>query len=378
MSREADIALRQLLQQHFLINHQQPHSSRVLSRIAFVIQALDDLDKIRGFIDTTDISAEKATQAFGRLIAGLLAIIFEAADGAGDPAVSRALIALLNFMQGKEYAGQERAWAAIGLAEGKIQQSMKERLQDLTRAQERTFSLFEQFADTTYLESWHQIEQQAFTANLESLRKIMQDIDDKETLSPEISEVWYDLATQRIDAMHALELELCTNLLKVCKQQQEKVERHLLEQKDMLAKITQEEAAVIAQDSLMLLNMKTPVVGWGAGASLSSDHVSDSTATQTPASTEDSAAARSVYDLLSEQAHHLEQTRRELEETRRALSERKLLEKAKAMLMKSLNISEDVAYRKIQQRAMDSNLRLGEVSEIIISTLNTTLNKPRK
>ena len=37
-------------------------------------------------------------------------IIFEAADIASDPTITRLLVALFNFMQAKEYAGQERAW----------------------------------------------------------------------------------------------------------------------------------------------------------------------------------------------------------------------------------------------------------------------------
>ena len=49
------------------------------------------------------------------MIALLLAVGFEAADTAADPETSRALIALVNFAQGKEYAGQERATAGAAL-----------------------------------------------------------------------------------------------------------------------------------------------------------------------------------------------------------------------------------------------------------------------
>ena len=50
-----------------------------------------DLDALRQAIDTFHISPDAATQAFNHLISGLLAIVFEAADTAVDPDITRAL-----------------------------------------------------------------------------------------------------------------------------------------------------------------------------------------------------------------------------------------------------------------------------------------------
>ena len=63
-------------------------------------------------------TAGEATQHFSRVIAALLALVFEAADVAAEPAVSRLLVALFNLMQGKELAGQERASGAAAFAAG--------------------------------------------------------------------------------------------------------------------------------------------------------------------------------------------------------------------------------------------------------------------
>ena len=79
-------------------------------------------------------------------MAGLLTVIFEAADIASDPTITRTLVALFNFMQGKEYAGQERAWGAIGFAETHFDKRLCEKLCTLQQAQLHHFSVFQEFA----------------------------------------------------------------------------------------------------------------------------------------------------------------------------------------------------------------------------------------
>lgn len=58
---------------------------------------------------------------------------------------------------------------------------------------------------------------------------------------------------------------------------------------------------------------------------------------------------------------------KELEQTRNALSERKNIEKAKGIIMKNKELSEDQAYNAIRKLAMNRNKRIGEIAEQIIS-----------
>ncbi|OGF57964.1 MAG: hypothetical protein A2497_02385 [Candidatus Firestonebacteria bacterium RifOxyC12_full_39_7] len=48
------------------------------------------------------------------------------------------------------------------------------------------------------------------------------------------------------------------------------------------------------------------------------------------------------------------------------LAERKLVEKAKSLLIKKLGMSEEDAYKKIQRRSMDSRKSMKDVAEAII------------
>ncbi|MGH6734996.1 MAG: ANTAR domain-containing response regulator [Methyloceanibacter sp.] len=60
--------------------------------------------------------------------------------------------------------------------------------------------------------------------------------------------------------------------------------------------------------------------------------------------------------------------RTELEETKSALKERKVIEKAKGILMKSRGLSEEEAYTLLRKTAMDQGKRLVDVAEGLVST----------
>jgi len=57
----------------------------------------------------------------------------------------------------------------------------------------------------------------------------------------------------------------------------------------------------------------------------------------------------------------------ELDETRTKLSERKLIERAKGILMKEKRISEEDAYRMLRKLAMDKNVTVGAIAEQVIT-----------
>jgi hypothetical protein len=352
---QADQELRAMLRQHYLEDRLTEASPRLLSSAAFVLQGLDELALLRGRVERLGIEPAKMTRAFSRLIAGLLSVIFEAADSAGEPAVSRALVALLNFMQGKEYAGQERAWAAIGFAGGSFDDELRERLENLKIAQDRSFEIFTRFAGEAQKGQWSEIAGSENTREVERLRTVIGRLSRPEQVSSRLSEIWYELATRRIDAMHSLEMQLTESLLRLSGGGIEQARQKLREHQGRLATLSLVPAGEASLP--LLLDFDTPIAFW-LGAAGAESAVYD-VRNEAP-------AAKSVYDLLREQAEHLKRIGEDLNEARRVLAERKLVEQAKGLLMKNLGLSEDMAYRKIQQEAMNSNRSLSQVSETLI------------
>jgi len=56
----------------------------------------------------------------------------------------------------------------------------------------------------------------------------------------------------------------------------------------------------------------------------------------------------------------------EIERLRQQLAERKVVERAKGILMKTRGLDEETAYALMRKSAMDRNLRIGEVAQQLI------------
>ena len=65
--------------------------------------------------------------------------------------------------------------------------------------------------------------------------------------------------------------------------------------------------------------------------------------------------------------------RDELNETKRALEERKLIDRAKGLLMKARGLSEDDAYGLLRKTAMDQGLKITDVARALVTSADLLL-----
>ena len=73
-----------------------------------------------------------------------------------------------------------------------------------------------------------------------------------------------------------------------------------------------------------------------------------------------------VLDVALARFQHEEALRRELADARTQLSERKLIDRAKGLLMSRQKLTEDEAYARLRKTAMDRGLRVAEVAQRLI------------
>lgn len=76
---------------------------------------------------------------------------------------------------------------------------------------------------------------------------------------------------------------------------------------------------------------------------------------------------RTILDVAIHRFREYQSLKSELEQTRMQLNERKLIERAKGILMKKRQLSEDEAYQSLRKMAMDRNLKLSELARSIIA-----------
>lgn len=75
---------------------------------------------------------------------------------------------------------------------------------------------------------------------------------------------------------------------------------------------------------------------------------------------------RAIIDVAVAQFEDFQRLREALAEAKLKLAERKLVERAKGLLMKSRSLDEETAYALLRKFAMDRKLRLGEVAQQLI------------
>lgn len=73
-----------------------------------------------------------------------------------------------------------------------------------------------------------------------------------------------------------------------------------------------------------------------------------------------------VLDVAFARFQHEEHLRRELADAKTQLSERKLIDRAKGLLMQRQGLSEEEAYAKLRKTAMDRGLRVAEIAQRLI------------
>lgn len=84
---------------------------------------------------------------------------------------------------------------------------------------------------------------------------------------------------------------------------------------------------------------------------------------------------RAAIDIAVAQFSAFNELREQLDDTRRQLEERKLVEKAKGLLMSVHGVGEEEAFSTLRKLAMDKNRTLGETARDVIAILDKT--RPR-
>jgi hypothetical protein len=310
-----------------------PNGARLFSRIAVVLHGLESLADLRRRVADLAFSAQEASAAYTRLIAHLLAVVFEAADSAGDPEISRALVAMFNFMQGKEFAGQERAFGSAVFASGRVDTAMRHHWQHLIDLQQGCFQLFLDFSDPAVLAVDHASRDPAVMAAIERLRRIGCFPSPQKELDPTLSEAWYQACTERLDAMRTVEDVLALTLRRVCTRQVEQARADLRDQQARLDDLLKQEGDLPATLSKRY------------GPNLE----------------------RSIVAMVQDQSKRLQAVSNELDSVKAALNDRKLVERAKGLLMAHRQLTEDEAHKVLRTMAMNQNRRLVDVAQAILT-----------
>ncbi|TWO68617.1 ANTAR domain-containing protein [Caenimonas sedimenti] len=322
--------------------HSVRNGARLFSRVAGVLHSLDGLAGVRRSIAAQSVTPKEATTAMVRVISGLLGVVFEAADSATDPEISRSLVALFNFMQGKEFAGQERAFGCAIFAAGRPDAGGVQQWQHLIDSQQACFQVFADFADFQVLEADRASVDLRGLAELERLRRIGFTQADGGRSDGGLAQVWYDCCTRRIDTMRRVEEIQAEYLRALCETKIAQARTELRDQRAMLEALAAQPPAVAGE---------APMYG--------------------------PQLERSILGMVQDQARRLQAMSDELDTVRASLNERKVVERAKGLLMAAQHLTEAEAYKALRQMAMNQNRRVVDVAENVLAMADVLPSRAR-
>lgn len=322
--------------------------TRLFNGIAHALLRLDGLPGFRARIGARQVTAQEAGNAFTALIGSLLAVVFEAADSALDAGVTRTLAALLNFMQGKELSGQERAYGVMGYMDGYFTEARKSRMREYAEGQRRCFLTFEQYGPESALSCWAQVRQHE--ERIARMRLMVQQTSDTQPVDSGLAELWFDLCTERIDAMREVESLLAGALALQCRTRIAEVRKELHNHRLLLNRFTDTEHAADGPPP-MLFNVQGRILDTPAPDGVGTD------------------MERSILDVMREQTLRMQRANDALLQARGVLDERRRIEQAKWALVSHYGLSEQAAHDRLQRAAMDHGLSMSAIAGQVLDEL---------
>ncbi len=76
---------------------------------------------------------------------------------------------------------------------------------------------------------------------------------------------------------------------------------------------------------------------------------------------------KAVLDMAVSRFHAFNELRDELDRAKQALNERKVIDRAKGILMKQRGLNEEAAYGLLRKAAMNENKRVVEIAQAVVT-----------
>jgi len=289
-------------------------SGALSERVANALQSLEQLPALREAITACALPADVAMERYSRTLRNLLSIVPQLNDSIDDPQIAGRFVALYSLMQGKELVGQERALGAIGFTQGYFSDEMRQTLVDRIDGQQACFDVFLSLTPASLHDHFTLSVPGAETEQLRRLACTRQPAADKGVLALH----WFSLQTERLEHLRALEEMQIADLMLAVETLIGRADDALPEEPSM-----EEPLALYPQKPLL--------------------------------------------PLVRQQAREIEQLSRQLASMRDTLEERKVIDKAKSVLMTHQQMSEEQAWCQLRKMAMDKNQRMVDIARALLT-----------
>ena len=302
--------------------------SAVCERIGGALLSLETLPALRDGVIQQTVTAPQAMEHYSRMLRHLLSIVPQLNDSIDDPQIAGRFVALYSLMQGKELAGQERALGAIGFTQGFFDDVT---LVDRIDGQQACFEIFlsHSSADVQTTFSMH-CQPDRETEQLRRVACTRQPAADNGLTAL----AWFALQTARLEHLRTLEETIIADLMVAV------------------------DECIHRDDEYALPGERNP------GEKRAPPPI------RYP--------EKPLLTLVRQQAREIEQLSRQPASLRDTLEERKIIDKAKSVLMTHQNMSEEQAWTALRKMAMDKNQRMVDIARALLMVKNVWQVTPKE
>ena len=176
-------------------------------------KSLSELATTRNRVQGLQLPAAESFAFYSQAIAGQLKLVALLTRTSNNNDISRDLTAYVNFLNGKEQAGRERASANGAFAADKpLEPALYQRLTGLYAAQEVYFANFRDSADRDNVDFYRKTLDNPVTAEVERLRKVLMEKAGEGKFGVDPAH-WFKTISDKINLMKTVEDHLSTTLL---------------------------------------------------------------------------------------------------------------------------------------------------------------------
>ena len=183
-------------------------------RIDQVMANLDKLEAKRADVGALKASVGEMAKYYTGTIKSMLGSVSHMALLSDNATILGRVVGYINFLQAKEYAGQERAMGAAGFGLGQFLPKVHQRFVALIAEQDALLAVFRQFATPEQLALYDNEMQASDVSEVARMRKTAKNsvynTDFKNTVS---GSQWFDTITLKINRLKTVENKLSGDLL---------------------------------------------------------------------------------------------------------------------------------------------------------------------
>ncbi|SNR90806.1 response regulator receiver and ANTAR domain protein [Methylobacillus rhizosphaerae] len=349
-NQDAELKFREALQRH--LDQNNLVDAKQLTLVSWILLGFDQMTALRHQITLHKISFPDCIASFNRFIGSLISLIFDITDNAVNSRISTSLLALYNLVQGKEFAGQERAVGSYMFGSGQVQQEHQQKLLELIVLQDRHFELFCQFGGKALHKAWTAAMGASTQHRYQQYRHKLTHAQDGQSVKIHDGYEWFELCSQRLSEMWQMQCWLIKDMHDMLETLINDAKNDLAKTRQYLQKTQRQPAKQPTALDSTFFNLSIPVENAYTFLAHDKQH---------------SYPMESIVSLLQQQSQQIAEIENELAETKQALAERKQIERAKGLLMSQRGISEVEAYKILRSTAMEQNRKIIDVANNILA-----------